>query len=84
MHTFYNFVSGPLAWIAFLLFFGGSIYRIVRMLMLVAEKERFYFHLYELALQPALHPSLDHPLCHGELAAPAGAYGGYLCLSTSA
>jgi nitrate reductase gamma subunit len=43
MHTFYNFVSGPLAWIAFLLFFGGSVYRIVRMLMLVAEKERFIF-----------------------------------------
>jgi nitrate reductase gamma subunit len=43
MHTFYNFVSGPLAWIAFILFFGGSIYRIVRMLMLVAGKEQFIF-----------------------------------------
>ena len=37
MHSFYNIVSGPLAWIAFLLFFGGSIYRIVSMLRLVAE-----------------------------------------------
>ena len=43
MHSFYNFVSGPLAWIAFLLFFGGSIYRIVRMLKMVAEKEKFIF-----------------------------------------
>ncbi|BBO83627.1 hypothetical protein DSCO28_41930 [Desulfosarcina ovata subsp. sediminis] len=43
MHSFYNFVSGPLAWIAFLLFFGGSIFRIVRMLMLVTQKESFIF-----------------------------------------
>jgi nitrate reductase gamma subunit len=43
MHSFYNVVSGPLAWIAFLLFFGGSIYRIVSMLRLVAEKEKFIF-----------------------------------------
>jgi len=43
MHSFYNFVSGPLAWVAFLLFFGGSIYRIAHMLLLVAKKERFIF-----------------------------------------
>ena len=43
MHSFYNFVSGPLAWVAFLLFFGGSIYRIANMLILVAKKERFIF-----------------------------------------
>ena len=43
MYSFYNFVSGPLAWVAFLLFFGGSIYRIVSMLMLVAKKEPFIF-----------------------------------------
>jgi nitrate reductase gamma subunit len=43
MHGFYNFVSGPLAWVAFLLFFGGSVYRIVSMLSLVAKKERFIF-----------------------------------------
>ena len=43
MHSFYNFVSGPLAWVAFILFFGGSIYRIVSMLKLVAHKERFIF-----------------------------------------
>jgi nitrate reductase gamma subunit len=43
MHTFYNFVSGPLTWAAFLLFFGGSIYRLTTMLKSVAEKERFIF-----------------------------------------
>jgi nitrate reductase gamma subunit len=43
MYSFYNFVSGPLAWVAFLLFFGGSIYRLVSMLMLVAKKEPFIF-----------------------------------------
>ncbi len=43
MHSLYNLASGPLAWVAFLLFFGGSIYRIVRMLMLVAQKENFIF-----------------------------------------
>ena len=43
MHAFYNFVSGPLAWVAFLLFFGGSAYRIVSLLMLAAKKERFIF-----------------------------------------
>ena len=43
MHSFYNFVSGPLAWVAFLLFICGSIYRIVSMLKQVAEKERFIF-----------------------------------------
>ena len=43
MHSFYNFVSGPLAWIAFIVFIGGSIYRLVRLLNLVAEKERFIF-----------------------------------------
>lgn len=43
MHSFYNVVSGPLAWVAFILFFGGSIYRIFSMLKLVAEKEKFIF-----------------------------------------
>lgn len=43
MHSLYNFASGPLAWVAFILFFGGSIYRIAGMLKLVAQKERFIF-----------------------------------------
>jgi nitrate reductase gamma subunit len=43
MYTFYDFVSGPLTWIAFLLFFGGSLYRIANMLILVNKKEKFIF-----------------------------------------
>jgi nitrate reductase gamma subunit len=43
MHSFYNFVSGPLAWVAFILFIGGSIYRVASMLKQVAQKERFIF-----------------------------------------
>lgn len=43
MYSFYNFVSGPLAWVAFILFIGGSIYRIASILKLVAQKERFIF-----------------------------------------
>lgn len=43
MHEIYNFVSGPLAWLAFILFFGGCLYRLVRLFMLVNEKEPFIF-----------------------------------------
>jgi nitrate reductase gamma subunit len=43
MHEIYNFVSGPLAWLAFILFFGGCLYRLVRLFMLVKEKEPFIF-----------------------------------------
>jgi nitrate reductase gamma subunit len=43
MREIYNFVSGPLAWLAFILFFGGCLYRLVRLLMLVKEKEPFIF-----------------------------------------
>ena len=43
MREIYNFVSGPLAWLAFILFFGGCLYRLVRLFMLVKEKEPFVF-----------------------------------------
>jgi nitrate reductase gamma subunit len=43
MHEIYNFVSGPLAWLAFILFFGGCLCRLVRLFMLVKEKEPFIF-----------------------------------------
>lgn len=38
----YDFVSGPLVWIAFILFFGGLIYRFVRMLM-TAKKDKVVY-----------------------------------------
>jgi nitrate reductase gamma subunit len=37
--SLYNFVRGPLVWIAFLVFVGGSIYKI-RELFLLAKKEK--------------------------------------------
>jgi len=43
MREIYNFVSGPLAWLAFILFFGSCLYRLVRLFMLVKEKEPFIF-----------------------------------------
>jgi len=43
MHDVYSFATGPLAWLAFLLFIGGSLFKLARMLSLVAKKERFIF-----------------------------------------
>jgi nitrate reductase gamma subunit len=37
--SLYNFVRGPLAWIAFFVFIGGSLYKI-RELILLAKKEK--------------------------------------------
>lgn len=41
MHDLYNFVSGPLVWVTFIIFIGGCGYRLWRMLALVSEKEKF-------------------------------------------
>ena len=43
MHGFYNFVTGPLAWVAFILFFGGCLYRLISLLYLVNKTEKFIF-----------------------------------------
>jgi nitrate reductase gamma subunit len=43
MHDIYQFVSGPLAWLAFTVFIVGSLYRLLHMLVLVYRKERFIF-----------------------------------------
>lgn len=43
MHSIYSLVAGPLAWIAFLLFFGGILLRLIQMLVLAVRKERFLF-----------------------------------------
>jgi len=47
----YEFVSGPLVWIAFIIFIGGSLYRIYYMLS-ISKKERVVFP----------HMSLKHSL----------------------
>ena len=43
MHSLYNFVSGPLAWLAFTVFAAGSLYRLVYMIVLVHKKEKFIY-----------------------------------------
>ncbi|MDX1707583.1 MAG: nitrate reductase [Desulfobacterales bacterium] len=43
MHDLYNFVSGPLAWLAFILFIGGCLFRIVSLMVLVHRKEKFIY-----------------------------------------
>lgn len=43
MNTLYNFVSGPLVWVSMILFFGGSIYRIVSMGLLAQKKDNVVF-----------------------------------------
>lgn len=39
MHDVYNFVSGPLVWISFIIFIGGSLYRLISMAKLAKEKD---------------------------------------------
>ena len=39
MHSVYNFVSGPLAWASFIVFFGGLIGRLIWMIWLAKTKD---------------------------------------------
>jgi len=43
MHGIYDFISGPLAWAAFIIFIGGSLYRLIDMIRLINRKERFIY-----------------------------------------
>ena len=43
MHSLYNFVSGPLAWLAFIVFIGGCLYRLITLIVLVHKKEKFIY-----------------------------------------
>lgn len=60
MHDLYNFVSGPLVWVAFAVFFFGCLYRLIRMLVLVNQKEKFIFSYMSLkySLRSILHWSV--------------------------
>ena len=57
MHDLYIFITGPLAWAAFILFIGGSLYRLVAMLLLARKKERFVFSYmsFKYGLRSILH-----------------------------
>jgi nitrate reductase gamma subunit len=41
----YNFLKGPMVWIAFLVFFGGSIYRVISLTMLAKKDKVVYPYL---------------------------------------
>lgn len=43
MNSLYNFVAGPLAWVAFILFIGGCLYRLIVMIKEIYQKEPFIF-----------------------------------------
>ncbi len=43
MHSFYQFITGPLAWVAIGVFLVGSLYRLTDMLIRVNQKEKFIF-----------------------------------------
>jgi len=57
MHAIYNFVSGPLVWVSFILFFGGSIYRIVSMARMAKTTDPVVYHFWSLkyALRSIAH-----------------------------
>lgn len=43
MHDLYQFVSGPMVWISLIVFIGGSLYQLIRLIVLVIRKEKFIF-----------------------------------------
>lgn len=57
MHDFYNFVTGPLAWVAFIIFIVGSLYRLINMIILVNKKEKmiFTYMSWKYSLRSILH-----------------------------
>jgi nitrate reductase gamma subunit len=57
MHDLYLLVRGPLAWAAFVLFIGGSLYRLVQLLVLVHCKEKFIYSYmsWKYSLRSILH-----------------------------
>ncbi len=57
MHDIYDFVSGPLVWVSFIIFFGGSLYRLISMVLLAKKKEPMVFEYmsFYYALRSILH-----------------------------
>jgi nitrate reductase gamma subunit len=57
MHAIYNFVSGPLAWVAFILFFGGILYQLISRAVLAKKKDPYVYEYWSFryALRSILH-----------------------------
>lgn len=60
MHTLYNFVSGPLAWLAFIVLIGGSVYKLVTMARLAKKKDPSVYEYWDMgfALRSIAHWSI--------------------------
>ncbi|MDJ0817574.1 MAG: respiratory nitrate reductase subunit gamma [Desulfobacterales bacterium] len=60
MHSLYNFVSGPLAWTAFIVFIAGSLYRLAGLFLLINKKEPFIYSYFSLkySLRSIFHWSI--------------------------
>lgn len=48
MHSLYKILNGPMLWIAFILFIGGSLYRVGQLYWLAQQKEKFLFSYWNL------------------------------------
>lgn len=43
MHGFYAFITGPMVWVAFIVFVSGCLYRILSLLLTAHKKEHYLF-----------------------------------------
>jgi nitrate reductase gamma subunit len=57
MNDLYSFVRGPLAWVAFIIFIGGSLYRVISMLRLAKKKDVWVYEYttWRYALRSIIH-----------------------------
>ena len=57
MHDLYGWLTGPLAWAAFIVFIGGCCYRLAAMLLMVRSRENFIFSYmsWKYSLRSILH-----------------------------
>ncbi len=57
MHSYYSLVTGPLAWIAFIIFIGGSIWRFSSLWQLAKKKDSVIFEYMDkkFALRSIVH-----------------------------
>ena len=48
MQSLYSFVSGPLVWVAFIIFVGGCLYRLISMAILAKKKDSAVYEYFNL------------------------------------
>ena len=62
MHGIYNFVVGPLAWAAFIIFVGGSIYKLWSMYSMTKKRDAIVLAFIEGYTHEELSTRLGSPL----------------------